>query len=69
VNAARGLGSFDHAQGDAVLDTATGVEKLELSIDGGLETEGLRDLVKANKRGVADLLGDGRHDDRRVSGV
>ena len=69
VDAARRLGSFDHAQGDAILDTAASIEELKLCVDGGLETERLGDLVQTNEGGVADLLGDGRHDDRGVSGV
>lgn len=39
------FGRFDHAQGDAVLDTTAGIEGFDLCVDGGADTEGLWDFV------------------------
>ena len=50
---------LDHAQGYAVLDTAAGIEELDLGVDGALYAEGLGYAVQADEGGVADGLGDG----------
>ncbi|KAI1577028.1 CysK Cysteine synthase [Pyrenophora tritici-repentis] len=67
--AARPLGFLDHAQRDTVFDTAAGIEGFDLCVHGGADTERLRDLVQADERRVADLLGNAVHDDGRDSGA
>jgi hypothetical protein len=59
LDATLSLGLLYHAQGNAVLDTATGIEVLQFGINGGIDSEAAGQTVQANKGGVADLLGDG----------
>ena len=57
--AAIGLGRFDHAQGDAVLRGARGVEALELQEEVGGQLRQLTVADGLEQRGVPDELAQG----------
>jgi hypothetical protein len=48
------LSLLNHAQSDSILDATASAEKLGLNVDIALDTQRLGNLVKSNKRGVAD---------------
>lgn len=48
---------LNHAQGNAILDTAAGIEVLQLGVDGGIDTQAAGQTVQSDQRGVADVLG------------
>ena len=68
LDAARSLSLFNHAQGNAILDTATGIEVLQFGVDGSIDSQGAGQTVQSNKGGVAYLLGDCIQSDRRDAG-
>jgi hypothetical protein len=61
------LSGLDHAQGNAVLDGAAGVEELAFGVDLAVDAERLGDAVEADERGVADVLEDAVHDGGRLA--
>jgi len=48
------LSLFNHAQSDSILDATASAEKFGLNVDIALDTQRLGNLVKSDKRGVAD---------------
>lgn len=66
--AAGALRLFDHAQSDPVLDASPGIEVFQFRIYGGLDPETLWESVQPDKRGVADVLGDGIESQRGHGG-
>jgi hypothetical protein len=53
------LGLLDHAQGNAILDTAAGIEVLQFGVHGSIDSKAAGQTVEANKGCIANLLGDG----------
>ena len=68
LDATRSLCLLDHAQGNAILHTATGIEVFQLGIDSSIDSEAAGQAIQSDERGIADLLGDGVESDRRNAG-